>query len=114
MGETPELLRLPPPIALYYFASENTHDASAIGRCFASDATVRDENQTIRGLAAIRAWRSEAGRKYAHRVEPLEVAHNDGRIIVRGRVSGNFPGSPIVLDHIFALTGDRIVLLEIG
>ena len=113
MSDTPELLRLPPPIALY-FASENTHDASAIDRCFAPDATVRDENQTIQGLAAIRAWRTETGRKYAHRVEPLEVAHKDGRIIVRGRVSGNFPGSPIVLDHIFALAGDRIASLEIG
>jgi hypothetical protein len=112
MSGTPELLHLPHPIELY-FTSENAHDASAIDGCFAADAIVCDESQTVEGLAAIKAWRTEAGKKYNHRVEPLAVSHRDGKIIVKGRVSGNFLGSPIVLDHSFAIIGDQIVSLEI-
>ena len=105
-------LHLPHPIALY-FASENAHDASVTDRCFATDAIVRDEGGTIEGVAAIKAWRIETGKKYALCVEPLAVSQRDGKIVVKGRASGNFPGSPIPLDHSFAIVGDGIVSLEI-
>jgi hypothetical protein len=39
-------IHLPKPIDTY-FASENTHDASLLERCFAPDAIVRDEGKTI-------------------------------------------------------------------
>jgi hypothetical protein len=35
-------------------------------------------------------------------------------MVVSGKVSGAFPGSRIILDHIFELAGDRIVSLVIG
>ena len=103
---------LPNPIDVY-FASENAHDTTALDTCFATDAIVRDEGKTIEGLAAIRAWRIETGKKYNHTVEPLAISGRDGKIIVTGKVSGNFPGSPVNLDHVFELEGDRIVALEI-
>ena len=106
-------LRLPDPIARY-FASENAHDASALDQCVAADAVVRDEGQTIEGLAAIKAWRIETGKKYHHTVEPLAMSERDGKVIVTGKVSGNFPGSPIELDHTFKIAGGKIVSLEIG
>jgi hypothetical protein len=105
-------IRLPKPIETY-FASENLHDPTAIDMCFAADAVVRDERRTIVGLAAIKAWRIETGTKYAHTIEPLAIAERDGKVIVTGKVSGNFPGSPINLDHVFQLENDRIVSLEI-
>jgi hypothetical protein len=103
---------LPKPIEIY-FASENLHDAAALDTCFAADAIVRDERQTIEGLAAIKAWRIGTGKKYDHTIEPLAIAERDGKVIVTGKVSGNFPGSPINLDHVFQLENDRIVSLEI-
>jgi hypothetical protein len=36
------------------------------------------------------------------------------RASITGKVSGNFPGSPINLDHVFQLENDRIVSLKIG
>ncbi len=96
-----------------YFASENAHDTTALDRCFAADAIVRDEGKTIEGLAAIKAWRIETGKKYNHKVEPLAMSERDGKFIVTGKVSGDFPGSPINLDHIFEIECDRIVSLEI-
>ena len=37
----------------------------------------------------------------------------DGATIVVGRVAGDFPNSPIELDHIFRLEGDKIASLDI-
>ena len=106
-------IRLPKPIDIY-FASENRHDPTAIDTCFAADATVRDESKTIQGLEAIKAWRIETGKKYGHTIEPLAISERDGKVVVTGKVSGNFPGSPISLDHAFELKDDRIVSLKIG
>jgi SnoaL-like domain len=106
-------IRLPKPIEIY-FASENSHDPAAIDTCFAADATVRDESKTVEGLAAIKAWRIETGKKYDHTIEPLAISERDGKVIVTGKVSGNFPGSPINLDHAFELKNNRIVSLKIG
>ena len=106
-------IRLPKPIETY-FASENVHDTAALDSCFAADATVRDESKTIKGLAAIKAWRIETGKKYNHTIEPLAISERAGKVIVTGKVSGNFPGSPINLDHVFELKNDRIVSLKIG
>jgi hypothetical protein len=105
-------IALPAPIDIY-FASENAHDPSALNRCFAADAIVRDEGRTIKGIAAIKAWRIETAEKYRHTVEPSAVSRRDGKVVVTGRVSGNFPGSPITLDHIFEIDGGKIVSLEI-
>jgi hypothetical protein len=105
-------ISLRPPIDLY-FTSVNAHDPSAIDRCFAAGAVVRDEGKAITGVAAIRAWRTETGEKYHHTVEPLSVSTRDGKVVVTGKVSGSFPGSPIELKHIFEIEDGRIVSLEI-
>jgi len=105
-------ISLPPPIDLY-FTSEKAHDPSAIDRCFAAGAVVRDEGKTIAGVAAIKAWRIETGENYHHTVEPLSVSTQDGNVVVTGKVSGKFPGSPINLEHIFEIEDGRIVSLEI-
>lgn len=81
--------------------------------CFAPDAIVRDEGKTIKGPAAIKAWRTETHHKYHHTVEPLAMSERDGKVVVTGKVAGDFPGSPLNLDHIFQLDADRIVSLEI-
>ena len=103
---------LPKPIALYV-AAENTGDANLFDQCFAEGAVVRDENETHRGLAEIKKWKAETKKKYQHTVDPLRVSEKDGRFIVTNRLTGNFPGSPIELEFVFTLKGDKIVSLEI-
>jgi hypothetical protein len=105
-------IELPAPIDLY-FASENTHDPSAIGMCFAADAIVHDEGKTITGVKAIKAWRVETGEKYHHTIEPLSMSALGGKVIVRGEISGQFPGSPTRLDHVFEIESGRIIALAI-
>jgi|SRR5438093_4039945 len=104
---------LPAPIAAY-IAAENGHDTEALARCFADHAVVRDEGRTIEGLTAIKQWKSETKKKYQHTVEPLLASvQEDGKTVVTNRVAGNFPGSPVNLEFVFGLEGNKIASLEI-
>jgi hypothetical protein len=103
---------LPKPIALY-ISAENSGDANLFDQCFAKNAVVRDENETHKGLAAIKEWKAETKRKYQHTVDPLRAVEKDGKVVVTNRLTGNFPGSPIELGFVFTLAGDKIVSLEI-
>jgi hypothetical protein len=105
-------LALPGPVAAY-FDAEKAADAQALARCFAEDGVVRDEGGTFRGRAAIEQWNAGAREKYHHTVEPLSAVTRDDELVVIGRVSGNFPGSPVDLEHAFRVHGDKIASLEI-
>ena len=97
-----------------YFAATNAHDIEGMMAVFAEHAAVKDEGKEHRGLAAIREWMKEAITKYEFKVEPTEVVEVDGKIVVTGLVSGNFPGSPVSLPHRFTLDHQKITRLEIG
>jgi hypothetical protein len=103
---------VPTPIAIYIDA-ENRGDAEALAQCFTENAVVRDEGQTIEGLAAIKQWKAETRKKYQQKIEPLASPQKDDKTIVTNRLAGNFPGSPIDLEFVFTLDGDKIASLEI-
>jgi hypothetical protein len=105
-------LDLPTPIAIYA-AAENRDDTEVLDQCFAEEAVVRDEGQTIKGLAAIKQWKTETKKKYQHTIEPLAFDQKEGKTVVTNRLTGNFPGSPIELEFVFTLEGDKITFLEI-
>ena len=106
-------ISLPNPIA-EYFVAEQAGDAARLARCFVSDGVVHDEGGTFTGSVAIERWNAAARAKYHHTVAPIRSTVRDGATIVVGRVAGDFPNSPIELDHIFRLDGDRISSLDIG
>lgn len=106
-------VHLPPPIDLYVKA-ENSGAVESLSECFAPDATVLDENRTYEGLVAIKRWKAETKKKYNHRIAPLEVAHRDGKTVLKARLSGDFPGSPITLGFSFVLEDGKIASLRIG
>jgi len=98
-------LDLPKPVAAYFAAEID---------CFAEDAVVHDEGGTHRGRAAIRQWREETAGKYNFTSEPLALERAGEKWVVRSRVTGNFPGSPVELDYAFRLADDQIVELNIS
>jgi hypothetical protein len=107
-------IELPDAVASY-FNAQNAHDPGAVAACFDEDGEVRDESQTHSGRAAIRAWQAGPVARYQTTTVPLSVRHDAGAVIVTARVSGQFPGSPITLDHRFELAGaDCIRSIEIG
>lgn len=105
-------LALPAPVAAF-FAAERDQDLDVLAGCFTEYAVVRDEGRTIEGPPAIQEWMKETKAKYQHTVEPIEVASRDGSTVVVARVAGNFPNSPLDLEHVFTIEGGRIASLEI-
>jgi len=105
-------IHLPRPIDLYVKA-ENSGDVEALSECFAPDATVRDEGRTYKGLAAIKEWKAETKKKYNHTVFPLQVAEREAKTVLKARLAGNFPGSPVTLEFSFVLQGGKIASLQI-
>jgi len=103
---------LPPPVDLYV-KIQNSGDIEALSECFASNATVRDEGHTYNGLPAISAWNADTKKKYNYTVVPLEVAHRDGKTVLKAKLTGSFPGSPVMLEFSFVLADGKIVSLEI-
>lgn len=106
------IIELPKPVAAF-LAAEKAKDSAALARCFVDEAVVRDEGREHRGIAAIEAWHRDANAKVSYVVEPLDASAHDESIIVRTRVSGDFPGSPAELRNHFTLKGTRIARLEL-
>jgi len=106
-------LSLPSPVSAYFEIS-NGPDIARIVRCFTQDAVVVDEGRTHVGHDAIQSWQREVREKFEYTIQPLSVVQDGDRLRVATNVVGNFPGSPVQLDHVFDLAGERIRSLEIG
>lgn len=103
---------LPAALALY-LDSERLGRPELLERCFARHAVVKDEGHTTQGLERIVAWRRDAQARYAYRLAPISIARERDTFRMLARVTGNFPGSPIELMHVFVVAGDLIESLEI-
>jgi hypothetical protein len=102
-----------PHLLAGYFAAQDRNETEGLGAYFTDNAVVRDEGRTIEGVPSIKQWMRDVKKKYHHTVELLEVVEREGKTVVTTKVAGNFPNSPVRLDHIFEIEGDRIVSLEI-
>ena len=103
-------LTLPEPIAAY-FAAE--HNPEALARCFTAQAVMKDDGHTYTGVDAIKAFMAEASAKYSATTVPFALEREDGLQVIRAKVTGNFPGSPIALSYRFRLERGLIAALEI-
>jgi hypothetical protein len=104
-------LILPEPIAAYFAADRQRPEALA--RCFTAGARVKDEGRTYTGVDAITAWKAASAATFRYTVEPLALEQEAGSQVVHGRVTGNFPGSPVDLQYRFRLERGLIASLEI-
>jgi len=111
MNQVTRSLNLPKPVAAYFTADKG--DGEAVSRCFTENAVVKDEGNTHKGRAAIKAWKTDASAKYQYTCEPLACEERDGKTVVTSHLVGNFPGSPVDLRYFFRLEGDKIASLEV-
>ncbi|MDG4810461.1 nuclear transport factor 2 family protein [Micromonospora sp. WMMD1120] len=103
-----------PDVIDRYFRAVNDRDLDAFVACFADTASVADEDRLYDGRASIRAWRQKTQESYAYSAEAVQVTPQAGdSYLVRTRVSGDFPGSPIELRYRFTLRDDLIGALDI-
>jgi hypothetical protein len=105
------LLNVPEPVAAY-LAAEEAKDAEALSRCFIENGTVGDEGQDYRGRDSIRQWKREADTKYRYVLQTVNAQTHGDKVTGRVRITGECPGSPVELDHIFKLS-NKIASLEI-
>ena len=105
-------IQLPDPIDRYVQIA-NSGTADAVPECFAPDATVYDEGQTYEGVASIKDWMAATKKKYGHIITPLELAERDGQSVLKARLTGDFPGSPVTVNFSFVLADGKIRSLEI-
>jgi ketosteroid isomerase-like protein len=105
-------LDVPEPIA-EYLAAEKAKDADAVCRCFTEDGNVHDEGHDYHGRDSIRQWKQAADAKYRYALQMLNAQTHGNEVTVRARLTGEFPGSPVELDHIFKLSNNKIASLEI-
>lgn len=106
-------MTLPASIQAFFDADNGPVDGVFPVEAFAPDAVVTDEGQTYVGRDAITAWWRAAKAKSQHTTEPCGSREERGLNIVRARVTGQFPGSPVVLSFAFRLKEERIAALEI-
>ena len=104
--------QLPNAVAAYFEISSGT-ELSKLENVFTDTAIVRDEEQKYQGPKAILDWLVRAKQQYSYTTEIRDSKTHRNSYIVETIVSGNFPDSPVTLDHIFQLEGERIASLTI-
>src|ERR1700682_3381105 len=100
-GDTMSIsLDLPAPVASYFEAS-NQRNIDAKLAPFDDDARVTDEGKEYVGRSAIRSWIEDADHKFRYTIDLREAAVTKGGAVVSAMLTGNFPGSPVILSFTF-------------
>ena len=104
-----------PETVTEFFALDAQHDPEAVLALFAEDAVVVDEGQTMEGREAIRDWRKGAVSRYTYTTEIIGGEQlGPHHYLVRGRLTGDFPGGVVDLGWDFTLDDGRITRLVIA
>ncbi len=96
-----------------YIEAANAGATSAALASFSESSVVQDEGAEHRGHAAIRDWIEETVGKYHFHITPLAVRQSSDHVVLRCRVSGSFPGSPVELDFDAMISSEKISRLAI-
>lgn len=91
--------------------TQNNFDSVAYANCFSETAVVFDEGKTHNGRNEIENWIKKANKDYQATMRPLEYSTTEE--ILKAEVSGNFPGSPIIMSYHLKLTEGLIQSLKI-
>lgn len=97
-----------------YFQAANAHDSTSLSDCFADDAVVRDEGHEYHGITAIKEWNEAACKKYDLKLEVVSVVQKEGKTVVTAQASGNFEGSPALIDFEFTIENQKVAFLRCG
>lgn len=100
-----------PKVLADLVAAQNNFDSQAFADCFSDTAVVFDEGKTHAGKIAIKKWIEQANKKYQTSMHPLDYSAKTERL--KAEISGNFPGSPLVLSYHFRFKNGQIESLEI-
>ncbi len=100
-----------PKVVAELVKTQNNFDSVAYANCFTETAVVFDEGKTHNGRREIENWIEKANKEYQATMKPLEYSEKEE--ILKAEVSGNFPGSPIVLSYHLEIADELIHSLKI-
>lgn len=101
------------PVIDAFIKAKNNYDSNAFVACFAEDAVVQDEGSEIIGRAGIKQWIEATTAKYQNTVIARRIIERDNETVLTAQVSGNFDGSPVLLDFHFVIGKHKISRLSI-
>lgn len=93
--------------------AQNIHNSLAYAECFSDTAVVFDEGKTHNGKVEIQKWIEKSNREYQSVMKALNYEETDAKGLLTAEVSGNFPGSPAILQFHFVLKDELIESLRI-
>ncbi|MCH7396724.1 nuclear transport factor 2 family protein [Belliella sp. DSM 107340] len=91
--------------------AQNNFDSISYTDCFSETAVVIDEGITYNGKKEIKSWIEKANQEFQVTMKPLKYSVSEK--ILKAEVSGNFPGSPIVLSYHLEINEGLIQSLKI-
>ncbi|RYD96162.1 MAG: nuclear transport factor 2 family protein [Sphingobacteriales bacterium] len=100
-----------PKVITELVKAQNNFDSTAYADCFTGTAVVFDEGKTHNGKKEIKDWIEKANKAYQATMKPLEYAATAQTL--KAEVSGNFPGSPLILTYRYQFSDGLIQALEI-
>ena len=107
-------MKLPKAIETYIRAI-NAPDSDALLDSFARDAVVKDIGREFHGTAAIKEWANREIFAVNVTLDFMDAVERDGQTIVTVKVDGTFDRTglpdPLLMDHSFTVTGDKITAL---
>jgi hypothetical protein len=102
-----------PKVVTSLVEAQNSHDSQAYVACFSESAIVHDEGKTHKGKAEIQQWIEKSDSEYHTELKPLNYKETETENIMAAEVSGEFPGSPVILQFHFGLANGLISSLRI-
>ncbi len=93
--------------------AQNNFDSIAYANCFSETAEMFDEGKSYKGRVEIQSLLEETNEKYQSMMKPLEYTEDGTSSVLSAEVSGNFPGSPAVLQFHFTLKNNLIDYLKV-
>ncbi|MFD2101156.1 nuclear transport factor 2 family protein [Flagellimonas iocasae] len=86
-----------PKVLTELVKAQDNFDSTSYANCFAETAVVVDEGKTYNGKNEIKSWIEKANKEYQVTMKPLE--YSETTEILTAEVSGNFPGSSVILSY---------------
>lgn len=102
-----------PKVVQDLVTAQNNFDSAAYANCFSETAEVFDEGKTHRGKKEIEHWIEDANTRYKAVMQPVDFKENGRLSFLKAEVSGNFPGSPIMMTYHLQIADELIHSLKI-
>ncbi|PKK35524.1 hypothetical protein BWI96_16615 [Siphonobacter sp. SORGH_AS_0500] len=88
-----------PKVLTDLVTAQNNFDSVAYANCFLETAVVFDEGKTHKGRKEIEHWIADANERYEAVMKPVSFEEKETESLLKAEISGNFNGSPAVLNY---------------